>query len=97
MSGKTDIVNRLAGKGYTKRAAKIIVTDVFDTISEMLADGNDIKLYGFGTFFTADLAERTVIDVRNKKEVTIPGHKFPKFSPGVQLRRIVREADAHKE
>ena len=48
---KTEMADRLAArKGLSKGAARDAVDGVFVIISEVLADGEDVWLTGFGTF-----------------------------------------------
>lgn len=88
---KSDFIERLAQKGYTKKSASDVVDDVLNTISEVLADGETIQFYGFGTFSVRESAEREAVDFQTKERITIPGHKAPKFVPGKLLKRAVKE------
>lgn len=88
---KNEFVGRLASKGYTKKAASVIIDDVILTISEALVNGESIQFNGFGAFSVREVAERKSVDYLTKKEITIPGHKSPKFVPGKFLKRAVKE------
>ena len=85
------IIEQLAAKGYTKRAANLIIDDVIMVISEALVGGEEVQLHGFGTFYVKDVAPRETNDIHNKQRIEIPAHKAPKFTPGKQLRKWVRE------
>lgn len=88
---RNEIIERLAQKGYTKKSARVIIDDVVRVISEALVDGEDVMFHGFGTFYVKDVAPRETSDLQSKDRITIPGHRAPKFTPGEQLRRWVRE------
>lgn len=88
---KSEFIDRLAQKGYTKKSAGTIVDDVTNTIIEVLAEGESIQFYGFGTFAVRESAEREGVDFQTKERITIPGHKAPKFIPGKLLKRSVKE------
>ena len=88
---KSEFIDRLAQKGYTKKSANEIVDDVIQTISEVLVEGESIQFYGFGTFSVRESAEREAVDFQTKERITIPGHKTPKFVPGKLLKRAVKE------
>lgn len=96
MLKRDDFAARLAQKGYTKADAKQIAHDVIDTIVECMANGESIMFHGFGTFSVVEVAEREMIDMQSKERILIPGHKAPKFSPGIELKRIVREGFVRK-
>ncbi len=88
---KIEFINRLAQKGYTKKAANDIVNDILQTIAEVLAEGDTVQFQGFGTFAVRESAERKGVNVQTKESITIPGHKAPKFVPGTLLKRAVKE------
>lgn len=88
---KVEFINRLAQKNYTKKAAATIIDDVFDTITEALAEGENVQIYGFGTFAVRNSAERVGVDYRTQERIVIPGHKAPKFTPGKLLKGAVKE------
>lgn len=88
---KTEFIEKLAQKGYTKKAAGIAVDDVLNTIAEALAAGETLQFYGFGTFAVRESAERVGVDYQTKERITVPAHKAPKFTPGKLLKRAVKE------
>ena len=88
---KNDVVEKLAGRGYTKKAAKVALNDVIDVITEMIVEGEQVKLTGFGTFMVKDTKDKGSIDLQTRERIVIPGHRVPRFFPSVVLRRAVRE------
>lgn len=88
---KSEFIDRLAKKGYTKKDAAEVVEDMIRTISEVLVEGETIQFYGFGTFAVRQSAEREAVDYQTKERIIIPGHKAPKFVPGKLLKRAVKE------
>lgn len=91
MLKKSDIIDRLAGRGYTKKAADVLIDDVFAVIKEAMAQGENVQLHGFGTFTVNEVGDRESVDVKSGERIVIPGHKNAKFSPSISLKRIVRE------
>lgn len=91
MLKRQDIVERLADNGYTKKNAGLIIDDMVKVITEAMVAGEDVQLHGFGTFRVKDIAPRETTDFKTKGRITIPTHKAPKFEPGAQLKRWVRE------
>lgn len=88
---RKEIVDRLAEKGYTKKDARTILDDVFTMINEVLLDGDDVVIHGFGMFTVKDIKERESIDVNTKERITIPAYKAPRFVAGDTLRRSIKE------
>ena len=89
--GLEKLVERLAAKGYTKVACKLIWKDVFQTLEEVLVDGNEIMINGFGKFVVRQLAERWVEHPATRERVLIPSHKTVRFLPSEKLRRELDE------
>lgn len=63
----------------TIKEAEVLVRGMFDTIVEILKDGKEVSLHGFGTFYMKDVEERTGRNPKTGEEITIPAHKAPKF------------------
>lgn len=88
---KTDFINRLAAKGYTKKDADVLIDDVFRTITEILADGDSVRIHGFGSFEVREVKDRESTNPQTQEPLLIPGHRAPKFVAGKFLRRVVKE------
>lgn len=88
---EADFIERLSKKGYTKHDAKIIIDDFTRVVMESLADGEEVKLHGFGTFSIKDVKEHEMVQVHTKERIIVPGYKIPKFTAGVQFKRAVKE------
>ena len=59
---KAEIVDHLSREiGINKREAKEIVELFFQTVSESLTKGHQVKLSGFGNFTLHDKSERDVL------------------------------------
>ena len=87
---RIEFIDMLSKKGYTKKDAGVIFDDVFNTIMEAMADGESVRIHGFGSFEVRDFAARDCVSPLGEK-VSIDGHRAPKFVPGQLLRRVVRE------
>lgn len=81
----------LSAKGYTKKDADRIIDDVFVTLMEAMAKGESVQIYGFGTFGVRTTSPREMIDFQTKERILVPVHKAPKFSPGMLLKKAVKE------
>lgn len=90
MLSKKGFVERLALKGYSKKDATIVVNDFIDTLTECLAEEEDVHFTGFGTFIVRNMKPKT-IKTFNGDIVESKPFKSPKFQSSETLRRIVRE------
>ncbi|MCM1277296.1 MAG: HU family DNA-binding protein [Lachnospiraceae bacterium] len=81
---KKEFVNVLQKKldGYTKKQCEIIVDAFTDSIKDVLASGEDIKLTNFGVFRLRELKAHDVVEPYNKETVHVGTMKIPslKFS-----------------
>lgn len=91
MLKRTDIIERLALKGYTKKDAGIILDDIVRVITEALVGGESVQIHGFGTFDVKELAAREIVDLKTKNRSVVPAYKAPKFTAGKLLKRAVKE------
>ena len=84
---KTELVAEVAeDAGVTKTVAARVIDSVLNTIKNGVKDG-DVRLIGFGSFKTVNVAEKTVRNPRNGEPVRVPAGKRVKFSPGQDLKR----------
>lgn len=77
---------------YTQRDAKMVIDDVTDFIMNLLAEGNKINLFGFGTFYVKETAERRGTNPKTHEIIHIPAKKVPAFIPAIPLKRAVAES-----
>ena len=84
---KNDLVAAVADSaGLSKADATKAVDSVFDTITDALKQGDEIRLVGFGTFAVAERAESEGRNPRTGEKITIPASRQPKFKPGKGLK-----------
>lgn len=87
---KSELAERLAGRtGMSKAAAKDAVDGVFETIGEALANGEEARILGFGTFGTRNRPARTARNPRTGDSVSIPASTVPVFKAGKTLKDAV--------
>jgi DNA-binding protein HU-beta len=75
--------------GLPRVKATAAVEAVFDTISERLGAGQDVRLVGFGAFVLADRKAGKGRDPRSGVEIDIPSSKSVRFRAGKSLRSSV--------
>ena len=84
---KSDLVDAVAAEsGLTKADAAKAVDALFETITEALKKGDEVRLVGFGTFAVAKRAARTGKNPRTGEEIQSAASTQPKFKPGTGLK-----------
>lgn len=85
---KKDLIQNLMKKtGHTQAEVRTIVDGVFDEISDALERGEEVKVVGFGTFFTRVRSERNGVSPKDRsKKIVIP----QKTVPGVRFGRVLK-------
>ena len=87
---KTEMADRLAARtGLSKSAARDAVDGVFAIIGEALADGEDVRLPGFGTFGARSRPARTGRNPMTGEAVSISASTSPTFKAGKTLKDTV--------
>ena len=75
---------------YTAGDIEVMLDTMQYVIQEAMKNGEDIRLRGFGTFTKRYRKESVVKNVLNGEEVHLPGHYYPVFIPGNDLRRSLQ-------
>lgn len=88
---REDFVAELAKKGYTKKDARYLVDDVFDTLAECLARGDSVLIRGFGKFEVRRRAARTAHNPVTGEATFVEEHNGVQFTSGSSLRRAVNQ------
>jgi integration host factor subunit alpha len=88
---KSDIVEDLNNEiGLNKREAKELVDLFFDDIKNLLSDGHEVKLSGFGNFQLRDKSPRPGRNPRTGEDVEIPARRVVTFKSGQKLKESVK-------
>jgi len=89
---KSELISAVAEKsGLSKKDAEAAITATLDVISETLAEGEEIRLVGFGTFEVKKREARMGLNPKTKEPVPIAATKVPAFKPGKALKDIVAQ------
>lgn len=87
---KNELVAAVAeSTGLSKSDAAKSVDSVFDSITDALKKGDEIRLVGFGTFSVAERAASEGRNPRTGEKISIPASKQPKFKAGKGLKDAV--------
>ena len=88
---KSDIVEDLNNEiGLNKREAKELVVLFFDDIKNLLSDGHEVKLSGFGNFQLRDKSPRPGRNPRTGEDVEISARRVVTFKSGQKLKESVK-------
>jgi integration host factor subunit alpha len=88
---KSDIVEDLNNEiGLNKREAKELVDLLFNDIKNLLSEGHEVKLSGFGNFQLRDKSPRPGRNPRTGEDVEIPARRVVTFKSGQKLKESVK-------
>ena len=84
---KNEFIDEVARKAdMSKAQAGKAVDAVFDSITEALQGGDDVRLVGFGTFSSVRREARDGRNPRTGETIKIKASNQPKFSAGKGLK-----------
>ena len=88
---KSDIVEDLNNEiGLNKREAKELVDLFFNDIKNLLSEGHEVKLSGFGNFQLRDKSPRPGRNPRTGEDVEISARRVVTFKSGQKLKESVK-------
>lgn len=88
---RTDLIDAIAQETEESKAAVGRFLDAFvKHVQGAVANGDEVKLAGFGKFHRAKVAERPGRNPRTGETVTIPETVRPRFTPGEGFKDLVR-------
>lgn len=90
--GKKDMVDAVSDKtGLTKDMAAKAIEAFLGTISESLAEGDSVRMVGFGTFAPTEAKARKGRNPSTGEEIDIPASIRTKFTMGKGLKQMLNE------
>jgi integration host factor subunit alpha len=89
---KADLADRLYEKvGLPKKEATAVVETLFNTMKQILAEGESIKITGFGTFLVRKKDARRGRNPKTGDELEIEQRKVVTFKPSLQFKALVEK------
>jgi integration host factor subunit alpha len=84
---KADIIEAVYEQiGFSKKEAAEVVELVFETMKDTLADGEKIKISGFGNFMVRPKRARTGRNPQTGEQITISARRVLTFKPSQVLK-----------
>jgi integration host factor subunit alpha len=77
--------------GLSKRDAKEFVESFFEEIKSTLANGDPVKISGFGGFELKDKSERPGRNPKTGEDIPIAARRVVTFRAGQKLKELVEE------
>ncbi|MBL8600741.1 MAG: integration host factor subunit beta [Myxococcales bacterium] len=87
---KSELIERIATMcSISKTRAELVVNEVFDAMTQSLAEGDHIEIRGFGSFTVREYKPYTGVNPRTHRPVDVGAKKLPFFKVGKELRESV--------
>lgn len=87
---KIDIIQNIYEKlGYSKKDSSAIVDSVFELMKSSLAEGEKIKISGFGNFLVKEKNSRRGRNPQTGDEISISARKVLTFKASQVLRKAL--------
>jgi integration host factor subunit beta len=96
---RSELVQKLCNDfpDLTQREVENVVTAIFDSITEQLAEGGRVELRGFGAFSSRQRGARVGRNPRTGEAVDVNAKRVPYFKPGKEMRERLNLSDVLAE
>jgi integration host factor subunit alpha len=91
---KAEIVEQIYERvGFSKKEAAELVEKVFEIIKETLAEGEKVKISGFGNFVVRHKNARKGRNPQTGQEILLEARKVLTFKPSLVLKNVLNETE----
>jgi len=88
--GRQELSRRVAQKTkLSQKQVGEVLEATIDTVREVLQDGDEVRLVGFGSFKVRTSAARRGVNPRDRQPIDVPAKERVRFSPGKELSEAV--------
>lgn len=96
---KAEIIDQVYEKvgGFSKKESAEVVEAVFDTMKEVLAQGDKVKISGFGNFVVREKKERIGRNPQTGEPIPISARRVLTFKPSQVLKHVLNPDIAEGE
>ena len=89
---KAEIVEQIYERvGFSKKEAAELVEKVFDIMKETLAEGEKVKISGFGNFVVREKNARKGRNPQTGQEILLEARRVLTFKPSLVLKNILND------
>ena len=89
---KADIVECIYERvGFSKKESADLVETVFDIIKDTLADGEKVKISGFGNFVVREKNARKGRNPQTGEEIRLAARRVLTFKPSLVLKNVLND------
>jgi integration host factor subunit alpha len=89
---KADIVECIYERvGFSKKESADLVETVFDIIKETLANGEKVKISGFGNFVVREKNARKGRNPQTGEEIRLAARRVLTFKPSLVLKNVLND------
>ena len=91
---KAEIVEQIYERvGFSKKEAAELVEKVFEIMKETLAEGEKVKISGFGNFVVREKNARKGRNPQTGQEILLDARRVLTFKPSLVLKNVLNETD----
>ena len=95
---KADIVERIYERvGFSKKEAAELVEKVFHIMKDTLAEGEKVKISGFGNFVVRPKNARKGRNPQTGQEIVLEARRVLTFKPSLVLKNILNDEPIGEE
>lgn len=87
---KKDLIEKVTKISCDKKEATASVNMVFDSIKKALKKGEQVSIFGFGTFSLVKRSARKGRNPRTGEAIKVKAKKTPRFKAGAGLKNYVK-------
>lgn len=89
---KADLADKIYEEvGLSKKEASGVVELLFDSMKNILSEGESIKITGFGTFLVRKKSARRGRNPKTGEEIQIEQRRIVTFKPSLQFKSLVEK------
>ena len=90
---KAEIVEQIYEQvGFSKKESAELVEKVFEIIKETLADGEKVKISGFGNFVVREKNARKGRNPQTGEEILLDARRVLTFKPSLVLKNMLNDS-----
>ena len=87
---RADLAETINRKMGLSRAESLeMVEKILDKMSDAMANGQNVKISGFGSFILRDKRQRIGRNPKTGDRVDVPAKLIPYFKPGKELKELL--------